>query len=85
MVIFIAEQHKNFRKRLKEKHQKSRLTEVDSSDEEEQMDTVLHMPSFIENNHVMNPIIELKLTLDGDQFGIENADQWFGVSLNIFD
>lgn len=65
-----------FRKRLKEKHQNRQSNDQDSSDDDSiEMDTTLHFPSYIENNYVMNPLIELYLSLEGEEMTLDKTEE----------
>lgn len=59
----ITEDHKKFRDRLKEKHQRNKNITISSMDEIEELDSVLHLPSFINNDYVLNPVFSLNLVL----------------------
>lgn len=39
------------------------------------MDTTLHFPSYIDHNYVMNPLIELYLSLEGEEMMLDKTEE----------
>jgi hypothetical protein len=60
---------------VKENHRTHQSDQDSSDDGSCEMDTVLHFPSYIENNYVMNPIIELYMTLEGETMTLDKTEE----------
>jgi len=55
---------------------KIRSDQVDNTKPDKvNLDGVLHLPSFIENNIYMNPFIELTMTIEGKSFQLDKNEE----------
>lgn len=73
---FVGEEHRKFRERLKEAHQRQIPSHERSiSGESTTLNSELLLPDFIQNNFVMNPIIGLKLIIKKEEMYFDQTKE----------
>ena len=70
----IAEDHRKFKQRLREKHQRKHDIQELISEESQQFETELILPAFINNDYVLNPVFSLNLTIKETELKIEQEE-----------